>query len=33
MKITKEEIEEFKKQQDDPRYHGYTCCSYDGCER
>jgi hypothetical protein len=30
MKITKRKIR--KKQQDDQIYHGYTCCSYDGCE-
>jgi len=33
MKLNKEQIEKLQEQQDDPRYHGYTCCSYDGCER
>ena len=33
MKLTKEQVEELQKHQDNPRYHPYTCCSYDGCER
>ena len=26
-------ISKLQEQQDNPRYHGYTCCSYNGCER
>ena len=33
MKITKEQVQKLQEQQDNPRYHPYTCCSYDVCER
>lgn len=32
-KISKEQVKKLQEQQDNPRYHPYTCCSYDGCER
>jgi hypothetical protein len=32
-KISKEQVQKLQDQQDNPRYHPYTCCSYDGCER
>ena len=31
--ISKEEVEKLQAHQDDKRYHPYTCCSYDGCQR
>lgn len=32
-KISKEQIENLQKRQDNHRYHPYTCCSFDNCER
>ena len=32
-KISKEQVQKLQDRQDDTRYHPYTCCSYDGCER
>jgi len=31
--ISIEEVEKLQAHQDDGRYHPYTCCSYDGCQR
>ncbi len=31
--ITKEKIEKLNEYQKSGRFHPYTCCSYNGCER
>lgn len=33
MKITKEDIDILNQHQNSGRFHPYTCCSYNGCER
>lgn len=32
-KLSKEQVDAFNKAQDNPMFHGFTCMSYDGCDR
>jgi hypothetical protein len=31
--ITKEQVDMLNQHQNSGKYHPYTCCSYNGCER